>query len=113
MKKYALLLTLSCSPAIGQTTCTTIGNSTTCTPSPQSQQPNVGQTFLDNMQREQREQQAQQATAAENAAGRRAAAYAQVGELIAKGDCAAANRLATFYHRPDIMKDTARACPAP
>lgn len=45
------------------------------------------------------------------AANRRAAAYNQVGELIAKGDCDGAKRLARFYNKPDIIKDAARACP--
>jgi len=42
---------------------------------------------------------------------RRATAYDRVAELIAKGDCDGARRLADFYGHRDIIKDTARACP--
>ncbi|MDH7638931.1 hypothetical protein [Sphingomonas oryzagri] len=45
------------------------------------------------------------------AANRRAAAYNQVGDLIARGDCDGAKRLAHFYNKPDIIRDTERACP--
>jgi len=97
----------------GQTTtdCSTIGNITRCT----TQDPvgSAAQPLIDNMNRQneaaerQRESQLSAAEASEN---RRAIAYAQVGELIAKGDCDGARRLAKFYNRGTIIKDTERAC---
>lgn len=93
------------------TDCSTVGGVTHCRAANQPAVPNVGQQMLDNMAAQQRQQQAEQAAAAGGAAERRARAYAQVGELIAKGDCPAALRLARFYNHADILKDTRRACP--
>lgn len=46
----------------------------------------------------------------QSAAERRAAAYAQVGKMIAEGRCGDAKRLAKFYGKSDIIADTERAC---
>lgn len=42
---------------------------------------------------------------------RRREAYNQVGAVIARGDCAAARRLAAFYGVDELVSATAKACP--
>lgn len=84
------------------TTCTTSGNTTRC-------EPDAGVALRDWLVRAPAGQQQQEASI-DAAKDRRAAAYAQVGKLIADGRCEDAKRLASFYGQPDIVKDTNRAC---
>jgi hypothetical protein len=107
MKRYIFVLVAWAAPSLAQTStnCSTIGGQTKCVT---DQQVDPAAALL-------------QRTAAppplvsdrsnEAAAERRSRAYAQVGDLIAKGDCPAAKRLATFYGHRDIVRDTAKACP--
>jgi len=113
MRVWLLALAMIAAPGGAQSTvCRTTGNVTTCdTMPPPTSKPDPVQQMVDNMQRSQRTAAEAQSNAIDSAMERRARAYAQVGELIAKGECAAANRLAQFYGHKDILKDTARACP--
>lgn len=89
------------------TTCSTIGNVTRCDSAPSSQSPDLtalGQAparTADSILR----------SGDEAASDRRAAAYAQVGQLIADKRCDDARRLAGFYGQRDLIRDTAKACP--
>jgi hypothetical protein len=110
MKKYLAvfgMLALSAPVAAQTTNCTTYASTTRCT----SDGENSIEKFTEDMQREQRDNHAKNMRMAEAATERQSRAYEQVGELIAKGDCVGANRLANFYGRKDIIKSTARACP--
>lgn len=86
--------------ALQSATCTTIGNITRCVDEPAAvtrpiPQPTPVITATPSP---------------EGAKDRRAAAYAQVGQLIADSRCADARKLAAFYGQPDIIADTAKAC---
>ena len=93
------------------TDCYQNGVAVNCTTRGTQTAPDPLQSFVQGMQQDNREQAQRNEMAQQASANRRAAAYSQVGELIAKGDCVAANRLASFYGQRDIVKDTARACP--
>jgi len=117
------LATTNCYPVFNQVHCDTYGSTPppAAAPAPAGpdygallNQPNPGQTFSDAFERARALKLQQEQIEAENAQGaanRRAAAYAKVGDLIASGDCAGAKRLAQFYNHPDIIADTAKACP--
>lgn len=85
-----------------QTECKTIGDTTRCEATAPVDAAPVAEA----------PQQAASAilAGAEGAKGRRAVAYAQVGQLIADNRCADALRLARFYGQKDIVRDTERAC---
>lgn len=83
-----------------QTECTTIGATTRCT----KESAPVDLTSLAKAPA-----QAVPATS-DGSMDRRAAAYAQVGQLIADKRCEDALRLARFYGKKDLIKDTERAC---
>ncbi len=110
--RFVCLVSLLVAPvgAMAQTTtCNRFGVTTTCETSGTT--PTPGQQFLENMNQANRDQDSRIASEAEASRDRRARAYEQVGALIAKGDCTAANRLANFYGQREIVRDTERACP--
>jgi len=109
------------SPALAQTThCTTMGNTTNCVTDNSVNQGQAGvntamQGLINSTRPVTPMRREEAAPSLPRAPGdtpeeRRANAYAQVGALIAKGDCDGAMRLANFYGRPDIVADTAKAC---
>lgn len=111
-----MLLMLALQLSTSTTTCNQLSGTVTCNTQQQGASPQQNNWLMDlatNKQGQQAQAARQQAQddADEGAKNRRAAAYTQVGELIAKGDCAGAKRLARFYNHPDIMADTAKACP--
>ena len=112
MKGITIALIALASPVAAQTTtnCSTLGTFTNCRTTNDQPVPNVAADMLANMQLQQRQQQAEQARAAVVFGQQRAAAFAQVGGLIAKGDCEGAQRLADFYGWRDLRKNTAKAC---
>lgn len=107
MEGYIFLLLACATPSLAQTStnCSTIGGQTNCVT---DQQVDPASALL---QRTANPPPLVSDQSNEAAAERRSRAYAQVGDLIAKGDCPAANRLAKFYGQRDIVKDTAKACP--
>lgn len=107
MKRYILGLLACATPSLAQTStnCITLGGQTNCLT---NQQVDPAAALL---QRTANPPPLVSDRSNDAAAERRARAYAQVGDLIAKGDCPAAKRLATFYGHRDIVKDTAKACP--
>jgi hypothetical protein len=107
MKRYIFVLLGCAAPSLAQTStdCRTIGMQTNCVT---DQRVDPAAALL---QRTANPLPLVSEPSNEAAAERRSRAYAQVGDLIAKGDCPAAKRLATFYGHRDIVKDTAKACP--
>ena len=93
------------------TDCYQNGAASTCTATPPPVRDPLG-SMVESMQQDNRQREAINAQSEQASADRRAVAFAQVGELIAKGDCAAALRLADFYGHRDIVKATTRACPS-
>lgn len=111
-----MIMILALQLASTTTTCNSYGGTVTCNTQQQGASPAQDNWLMDlatNKQGQQFQAARQQAQddADEGARNRRAAAYAKVGDLIAAGDCAGAKRLAKFYNHPDIMADTAKACP--
>lgn len=112
--RVPIALTAAClasGVASAQTTnCQYVGLVWTCNQSsvaPQSAPPN-NQWMLDLMTNKAGQEQ----QAAINAANARARdqAFGQVGDLIARGDCDGARRVAAFYNRDDLKAAIARAC---
>lgn len=85
-----------------QTECTTIGATTRCVKQPAP----VDLSALTTAPAK----AAAGIEPADGAMDRRASAYAQVGQLIADQRCEDALRLARFYGKRDLIKDTERAC---
>lgn len=123
MRRVLLLLALIGVPAGAQSVdCHTIGNSTHCeTSHPLNLPPgpdnsallnsggNIGRALAGSQTVPVDGQVA--LSASDRAEERKRLVYIQVGSLIAAGKCTEARRLADFHGQPQLISDTAKACP--